>query len=553
VVFCAGSSNFNGMYTIGTGASRSSFGTRAAVFHKVDGSETLVFYNGWWLFNEGGSGESHYGARAEDAEQQCTPPEVGWLMKHGQSPPPRVQCFSSLEAVPWQLREPGMLERSALDVFCAGSADFNGSYIPCGVRQGKLCYHKVGGVQMITFHKGWWLMNENGNGQSFYGCRAPDGDHVAPADATWFHKAGQAPAPRVQCHESQDQLATIGNLAPVEEEPEAGVFRMDCRCHDEEEAESGVFRIDCCYRVEASWLHYCFSTAGDVDHDTPMAEFGSEIEGERTDGWVKVFKSGRGMRFLPITLEGNVVMRDIDELGACCPESSSLSEDNLERVAIERTAESAWIETGKAEQCSVGSTEDTTADSLDLVSKDVSTPSGSLEAALVTDSLEFSSSGVGPAVESIEQDGIAGVRLEGVHAEEDCTDPLVTTSISHREEALAEHARFGQDKIRAQHANAPRPPQEHCQVQDTMPDSDEVKELRVPMRVCDSLRSEAEEMPCAGFVSQRVSDFTNLSIGSRSQSLSGLTDAPDRGLVSERIRAHQRFISGVTQKPLRCH
>merc|ERR1711908_94347 len=58
----------------------------------------------------------------------------------------------------------------------------------------------------------------------------------------------------------------------------------------------------------------------------------------------------------------------------------------------------------------------------------------------------------------------------------------------------------GPEKNLAEHAKTQRPAQSHCGIQDTMPDSDEIKELQMPIHGSDSLRSEAKDMPCAGFV-----------------------------------------------------
>jgi hypothetical protein len=114
-------------------------------------------------------------------------------------------------------------------------------------------------------------------------------------------------------------------------------------------------------------------------------------------------------------------------------------------------------------------------------------------------------------------------------------------------------ATSGQESHPLEPASAPKPLQTDSIDQDAMPDCDEETELLMPAG--DSLRSEAEEMPCAGFVSQRVSAFASLS-SNRSESLSipSLStpkDAPNRGLVSERIRVHQRLISGAAQGVVR--
>lgn len=95
----------------------------------------------------------------------------------------------------------------------------------------------------------------------------------------------------------------------------------------------------------------------------------------------------------------------------------------------------------------------------------------------------------------------------------------------------------GQPKTRAAHTDV-----QQGDVQNTMPDSDAVNEQQILVRGCDSLNSEPDDIPSTGCVSQRVFAFTQLS-SSKSQSSLSVTDAPGVGLVSERIRAHQQFIS----------
>jgi hypothetical protein len=80
----------------------------------------------------------------------------------------------------------------------AGSPQFDGVYRICGVNQGKLCYRKDDGVQTIIHYRGWWLMNENGTGDSAYGLRCPESDAMVPSDVAWGFKSGKAPAPAVR-------------------------------------------------------------------------------------------------------------------------------------------------------------------------------------------------------------------------------------------------------------------------------------------------------------------------------------------------------------------
>jgi hypothetical protein len=252
-------------------------------------------------------------------------------------------------------------------------------------------------------------------------------------------------------------------------------------------------------------------------------------------------------------LDGNVVMRDIDELG----DSASLSKDDLQRAAIGHGVDALQIEPGKAEECSIGSTDDAGAESLGSQSKDVSVSSKSSEAELGKDSVGSSNEAIlgmeEADMEPAEREGIAGLDQEEVRSSGSAHEEVLSEFAESRRSLQPRYevvntspasAKSGQEGILAEHANAPSPPQPHQGVQDAMPDSDEVKELQRPMRGCDSFRSEADEMPCTGFVSQRVSAFTKLA-SNRSQSFSNQNDAPDRGLVSERIRAHQRFISSA--------
>merc|ERR1712226_547888 len=120
------------------------------------------------------------------------------------------------------------------------------------------------------------------------------------------------------------------------------------------------------------------------------------------------------MRFLPIMFEGEVVMRDVDELSESCSESTALSKEDFQQAPEEDGVASLQIEPGKAEECSIGSTDNTAVDSFDSLSKDASVGS-SHEAVLGVEE---------PDAESIGQDGLACVQQEYVQVEDECAGPL---------------------------------------------------------------------------------------------------------------------------------
>lgn len=133
-----------------------------------------------------------------------------------------------------------------------------------------------------------------------------------------------------------------------------------------------------------------------------------------------------------------------------------------------------------------------------LTPREVSLPSQTAEIKFAGDSAMSSDAVIhrveDQRLELIRQAAITTMLQDEVHAVDKCVHPQVIATSSDQHETMAAHAGSQQGKV-----------------QNTMPDSGKFKDPQMPIGGCASLSSEDDDMPCIGFVSQRVSVFTKLS------------------------------------------